>query len=418
VLRKLCRALGAALLTVLVAAASAGASTQPPRFFGVVAQTELGERDFSLMRKGGVRTYRMAISWRSVQRSPEAPLDWTASDRLVRGLVENGIEPLPVLYGSPCFVVECGPDDRGQPSPRPPLGSGPAKLAWAAFLNEVVGRYGPVGSFWNDNPSVPRRPVRVWEIWNEPNVPQFYAPKPSVDGYAQLLQISSRAIRLADPGATILLGGLSGDPDKPGAIQGPEFLDGLYRTGARPDFDAVAVHPYAPHLAGVRSQLVAFREVLASHQDRRTPIWVTELGWGATPSGEGRLVETIVGQAEMLRAAFGLLAAKREEWNIARALWYAWRDPPPGQPACSWCRSAGLFDAAGDPRPSWPAFTALSTASDRPVGPEVEVPVAPEVEDGGNDTPARWVVVVAAFALCLVAGALILLRRSRARRPR
>jgi hypothetical protein len=418
VLRKLCRALGAALLTVLVAAASAGASTHPPRFFGVVAQTELGERDFSLMRKGGVGTYRMAISWRSVQRSPAAPLDWTASDRLVRGLVENGIEPLPVLYGSPCFIVECGPDDRGQPSPRPPLGSGPAKLAWAAFLNEVVGRYGPVGSFWNDNPSVPRRPVRVWEIWNEPNVPQFYAPKPSVDGYAELLQISSRAIRLADRGATILLGGLSGDPDKPGAIQGPEFLDGLYRTGARPDFDAVAVHPYAPHLAGVRSQLVAFREVLASHQDRGTPIWVTELGWGATPSGEGRLVETIVGQAEMLRAAFGLLAAKREEWNIARALWYAWRDPPPGQPACSWCRSAGLFDAAGDPRPSWPAFTALSTASDRPVGPEVELPVAPEVENGGNETRPRVVVVGAALALCLVGGALLLLRRSRARRPR
>jgi Glycosyl hydrolase catalytic core len=418
VLRKLCRALGAALLTVLVAAGSAGASTERPRFLGVVASTELGEPEFAVMREGGVRTYRLAISWPSVQRSRGAPLDWTASDRLVRGLVENEIEPLPVVYGTPCFVVPCDAGDRGQPSPRPPLGSGPAKLAWAAFLNEIVGRYGPGGSFWRDNPSVPRRPLRVWEIWNEPNVPQFYAPEPSVDGYVELLQISARAITMADPGATILVGGLAGDPDKPRATPGPRFLDGLYRTGARPHFDAIAVHPYAPHLAGVRSQLDAFREVLASHHDRETPIWVTELGWGATRSGEGRLVETIVGQAEMLRTAFGLLSAKREEWNIARALWYSWRDPPPGQPACSWCRSAGLFDAAGDPRPSWHAFTALSTTGDRPLGPEVELPDAPEVDDGGNDTPPRWVVVVAALALCLVAGALLLLRRSRARRPR
>ena len=110
------------------------------------------------MREGGVRTYRLAISWPSVQLSRGAPLDWTASDRLVRGLVENGIEPLPVVYGTPCFVVRCDAGDRGQPSPQPPLGSGPAKLAWAAFLNEVAGRYGPGGSFWRENPSVPRRP--------------------------------------------------------------------------------------------------------------------------------------------------------------------------------------------------------------------------------------------------------------------
>ncbi len=338
-----------------------------------------------------------------MQPSRGAPLDWTATDRLVRGLVENGIEPLPVVYGTPCFVVQCDAGDRGQPSPLPPLGSGPAKLAWAAFLNEVAGRYGPGGSFWTENPSVPRRPVRVWEIWNEPNVPQFYAPKPSVDGYAELLQISARAITMADPGATILVGGLSGDPDKPGAIQGPEFLDGLYWTGARADFDAVAVHTYAPHLAGVRSQLVAFREVLASHQDRETPIWVTELGWGATPSGDGRLVETINGQAEMLRGAFELLEAKREEWNVARLLWYAWRDPPASQPACSWCRTAGLFDAGGNPRPAWTAYSALSTGT----------PTGHDVEGSDDNRPPTWAVVGGALAVC-AAAAWLLRRRSTA----
>jgi polysaccharide biosynthesis protein PslG len=413
---KLCRALGAALLAVLVAAGSAGASTEPSRFFGVVAQSNPSEAEFERMHKAGVSTYRMAITWPAVQSSAGGPFDWTGTDRLVADLTENRIEPLPVLYGSPCFVVACDPRDGGQASPRPPTESPQAELAWAGFLGEVVDRYGPGGRFWSEHPSLPQRPPRVWQVWNEPNVPQFYAPTPSVEGYTELLRISSHAIRSTDPGATILIGGLPGDPGKRGSIEGTAFLEGLYGAGARAYFDAVALHPYSPGVAGVRNQLVDVRTVLDAHNDFDTSIWVTELGWGATPSGDGRFVKTIDGQAETLLGAFGLMAAKRKEWNIDRALWYAWRDPPPDQPACSWCRTAGLFDAAGEARPSWAAFTALSTGTEESVPPEVALP--PETDDSEDDTPPRWVVVAAAVALCLAAGAFLLLRRSRARRLR
>jgi polysaccharide biosynthesis protein PslG len=402
----LCRATAAALLCVLCAAGPASAANGPSAFFGVVAQTDPSDAEFALMREGGVGTYRLVISWPAVQPSPDAPLDWSATDRLVTDLIENGMEPLPVLYGSSCFFVECEVGDRGQASPRPPIDSPQARQAWMAFLTGLVGRYGPGGSFWSENPTVPRRPLSVWEIWNEPNVRQFYAPTPSVEGYAELLRISSHAIRSADPEATILIGGLSGDPRKPGSIAGPEFLEGLYLTGARAHFDAVAVHPYSAGLAGVGSQLADVRRVLDGRRDSDTPIWVTELGWGASPSGDGRFVETIDGQAEMLLGAFQLLEAKREEWNVARALWYAWRDPPAGQPACSWCQTAGLLDAAGNPRPAWSAFAKLSGGT----------PTAPPDLHNGEDGGGIWVAAAVALVVVGAAAAWTLRRRRPARR--
>jgi Glycosyl hydrolase catalytic core len=396
----------AAALCALLAAPPASSASERSRFFGVVAQTNPSDAEFERMHGGGVSTYRMAISWPAIQSSAGAPFDWTASDRLVADLTANRIEPLPVLYGSPCFVVACDPVDSGQVSPRPPTESAQAELAWAEFIGEVVGRYGPGGRFWSEHPSLPERPLRVWEIWNEPNVPEFYAPTPSAEGYAELLRISAKAIGSADPEATILIGGLPGDPRKPGSIAGTEFLEGLYRAGARAYFDAVAVHPYSPDLAGVRSQLADVRRVLDGRGDSETPIWVTELGWGATTNGDGRFVETIDGQAEMLLGAFELLEAKRKEWNVARALWYAWRDPPAGQPACSWCRTAGLFDAAGNPRPAWSAFAELTGGT----------PVAPADLHNGEDGGATWVAAAVALVVLGAAAAWTLRRRRRAPR--
>src|SRR2546429_540736 len=41
---------------------------------------------------------------------------------------------------------------------------------YVASLRALVARYGPAGSFWSENPSVPRRPLRTWQIWNEPQL--------------------------------------------------------------------------------------------------------------------------------------------------------------------------------------------------------------------------------------------------------
>ena len=372
----------------------------PPRPLGVVSQTDPTDAEFEAMRLGGVRAYRWLISWPALQPRADAGPDWEATDRVVASLAENRIAALPFVSGSPCFAVECGREPASRAHRQPPVDSPGGKLAWSRFLAQLVDRYGPDGRFWSANPSLPREPITVWQIWNEQNAPRNFVPAPSVARYAELLATASEAIRSRDPDARIVLGGMFGNPGGRGAIEGPEFLDSLYRVeGSADHFDAVAVHPYAGDVAGVARQMRRIRDVIDSHGDAATPIWVTELGWGVEADGQGRLVETLPGQARMLSDAFGLLLARAREWNLAGILWYAWRDTLPGRPVCDWCATAGLFDAEGEPRPAWTAYADL--AGGEPA----------ELSSNGGGVPTLVLLLAGAVAIAGV-GSWLLFRRT------
>jgi len=51
------------------------------------------------------------------------------------------------------------------------------RAAWAKFLKAVVKHYGPNGSFWKQNPGVPKHPIRNYQIWNEENFVFFTSPR-------------------------------------------------------------------------------------------------------------------------------------------------------------------------------------------------------------------------------------------------
>ena len=80
-------------------------------------------------------------------------------------------------------------------------------LAYTAYLTALIGRYGPHGSFWRDNPGLPRIPIRAWQIWNEPHLGyQWSTPGQAEDWavrYALLLRLSHDAVKAADPGALV-----------------------------------------------------------------------------------------------------------------------------------------------------------------------------------------------------------------------
>jgi hypothetical protein len=387
-----------AVLVALSLPAPAWAASAPHSFFGVDAPGDTTDAELETMQEGGVTAVRWLTSWPALQHSAASPPDWSGVDRLVAGLAENHIEPIPMVYGSPCFVVDCAGHPPGEGVRQPPIGTPEARLAWAHFLGSLVDRYGPHGSLWSDHPALPRQPIRTWQIWNEQNAEQFYRPAPSVSGYLELLRISAQSIRSRDPGATILLGGMFGDPHAPG-VPAPEYLDDLYQAGGADYFDGVAAHPYSPDLAGVRSQIAQLRRVMDAHGDSATPIWVTELGWGATPDGKGKFADTIEGQATRLTEAFTLLAAQRRQWNIAKVLWYTWQDTPPDHAACSWCATAGLVDVDLQPKPVWAAYTALAGGTS---------PTTVSSDEGSLP-----VLALIAVALVLVGAAAWLVRRGR-----
>ena len=339
-----------ALAALLYAPAVAVAAPPAPAGFtvGISPQSPAGEIDYSLMAEAGLTSLRLPLGWESVERqSPYwAPPDWADFDRSVALAAEYGMRVFPFIWGTPSWVAD-------QPGFEPT--GGWAGRAWASFLRQAVERYGPYGSFWRENPELPFLPIRAWEIWNEENIVTF-SPHPEPSRYARLLRIAGRAIHRAAPGSKVILGGLFGRPlQVPPNVPSGAFLNGVYRARhVKPFFDGVALHPYVADAAAMRPEIVNLRRVMSLHHDARTPIYVTEMGWGSD-SFQTRWERGMWGQARELDQAFSILANHRRSWRIAGAWWFSWAD---AGHLCQFCDSAGLLTGNREAKPAWYRFTA------------------------------------------------------------
>src|SRR6185295_11550826 len=104
-------------------------------------------------------------------------------------------------------------------------------------------RYGPSGTFWKQNPTLPKLPIRDWQIWNEPDATKYWSDQPFVADYTALLKAARVALRGVDPGARTVLAGF---PSRSWVS-----LARLYKAGARTAFDVAAVHPFSLPVANI-----------------------------------------------------------------------------------------------------------------------------------------------------------------------
>jgi hypothetical protein len=338
------------LLTIACLLAPAAAQAAPPGFFGIVPQTPLDGEDFARMQAGGVETVRIPVPWSAIQRSPRSDYEWSGLDAAMIDAARHRIGILPVLGTSPGWATGNWR--------RMPVDNARQRQAWAAFVRAAVERYGPGGEFWaehgprSDQP-LPPNPIRAWQIWNEENF--FYFVRPVSPGrFARLLAVTRPAIRQADPGAEIVLGGLFGSPRQnlPLAMDAADFLRVLYRSrGVKADFDAVALHPYAADTADLRRQVEEVRATMVRHGDSRSGLYITELGWGSAFNPQTVAFEVgLQGQARELRAAYGYLLANRNRLRLRQVDWFTWKDLP------------GLFRRGEKfrPKPAWRAFVQIT----------------------------------------------------------
>ena len=115
---------------------------------------------------------------------------------------------------------------------------------WARFVYAAVDRYKPGGVLAQQQGWTNGQGIRVWEVWNEPDLGFFF--NGTVTDYARLLKVAFLAARYADPYAQIVLGGLAN-------FEKPNWLrDTLNVIATDPDraanewfFDSVATHNYA-----------------------------------------------------------------------------------------------------------------------------------------------------------------------------
>ena len=322
-----------------------------------LADFPLGIDDLERMGQSGMGMYRARFRQDEVAQS-----GFTRLDNLARQAALNGVTLQPVLINMPLDVYT-------------PPKTQAARASFASFAESAARRYGPNGSFW-PTCGCTARPVKVWEVWNEPNIAPFWdLPNPAE--YGALLQATRTRLRKADRTARILFGGLAYPSSLSSTRLEPNaFLRDAIAAAGWKSFDALALHMYRPNsavavdslIANTVATLKAYGGVEATGAPRHQ-VWVNEFGRPttpddpATPDDEAAASELV--QRDWLVDVVGRLEAQRAPWNLGPLMWYSLRDAHEG--TASWLRQ-GLRrttpdDTDAGPKPSWDAYAARSSAS-------------------------------------------------------
>jgi polysaccharide biosynthesis protein PslG len=319
------RALILALLVALVALAPAGAyakRTVPRGFYGTNWDRSIKERsgaptkwgEWARMQRVGVESARTNFIWGFAQEQENGPIDFQRTDNLTWLAASHDIELLPTVVIAPNWARE----RKRQYSPPK------SRHAYARYLTALIERYGPKGTFWPEHPELTKRPIRTWQLWNEPNL-YFYWPVKGdwAEGYGKLVRTSYKAIKNADPGAKVVLAGLTN--------RSWSALERLYEKGdIHGAFDIAALHPFTPKPKGVVEIVRRFHAVMAKHGDGGKPVWATEIGLPAARGHDtdpaGDLATTNRGMARFLTDTYAALTAARRTraTRVDRAYWYTW----------------------------------------------------------------------------------------------
>jgi hypothetical protein len=274
-------ALAAAAVTLIVPATS---SASPYIRYGVQDDAYLSpgsslEARLRTLDQLGAEVFRYMVNWRQVAakrpRHPADPddpaYDWTKTDPVLRGLHAHGITALVTLYRTPAWASR-GRGMRAVPTTRYSL---------AAFAVAVARRYP-----W----------VRLWEVWNEPNLRSFLAPNSPRLYVQKLLNPTYAALHALNP-ANRVAGGATAPRSTRTGLSPIAFMRGMHRARAR--IDAYSHHPY-PVTRGERpfgfargvcryckgvltlaNLPVLLREVRKDFGRKR--VWLTEYGYQTDP---------------------------------------------------------------------------------------------------------------------------------------
>ena len=324
-------------------------------FVGLGGGDSFGDRGnaeciLGLQAASGVGFLRHTFDWAYIETAP-GTYDVSGEDWWVAATARKRIRILPILFGAPRFYVRRTARGTSPPSNRAAFGN------YAAAL---VRRYGPSGSFWAEHPDVPKLPIRSWQIWNEPNLRQYWLPRPNPAAYVRLLKAASKAIKRVDPRAEIVTAGL---PDSllGSAMRFQRFVTGMYRAGAKSAFDTLAPNAYATTARGVIQRIGRIRALMRKFRDRRAGIWVTEVGWGTGGPRHRFNIGKRRQAREIARLLRGLHRVRRRH-RVRGVVYYGWRDKRPYPPNFSdeWGLHTGLFTLNGSPKPGYRAFARVA----------------------------------------------------------
>ncbi len=248
--------------------------------------THASDPELDLLKGGGFRWVRMDFAWDGVEREP-GKFDFSPYDHLLEITARRGIRNLWIIdYGHSKLT-------RGLPP-----STAEERALYARFAGAAAAHF--------------KGKNILWEIWNEPNIKQFWKPAPNAEHYTALVKEAVPAIRKADPEARVAVGATS-------RID-LQFLEACFAGGILDFSDVITVHPYrkqAPETAA--PEILRLRNLLARYAPGRDiPIYSGE--WGYT-SKDHPLDEQ------------GRYLARQQIHNrllgLPLNIWYDWKDDGP-----------------------------------------------------------------------------------------
>jgi hypothetical protein len=227
----------------------------------------------------------------------------------------------------------------------------------AAFAKAAVERFGPGGTLWRENPGVPARPIRAWQVWNEPSLPVYWGGKPDASAYVKLLKAVNDAIKGVDRKAEVVTAGIAPSV-LPGAVPIAKYIDQLYKAGGKSAFDTLAINTYARNAGELQRLLHSVRKSMNRRGDRSAQIYITEMGWCDT-GPKSRFCVGAAKQASLISSSLRLIRREQRRLRLRGFVYFSWRDGRPYAPDFrdQWGLHTGLLRLDGKPKPSFHAFT-------------------------------------------------------------
>ena len=260
------------------------------------------EDSYSQIAKVGFQWVRITASWHRIQSSKNGRYDWQDIDDAVALAKKYNLRVLMQISGAPEWATGA---DKLSAAEKNALN---ARKIWVAsfaplqqydndfsnFVSALVKRYASQG-------------VIDYEFWNEPGNPKFWHdtiqnPRPNPEHYTHLLKIAYTAAHNAHNDVNVMAGGMTvGNSNSSTGYIGPmEFLERMYRSGAKGYFDGVSHHPYGIYARAFRDNgwanmigdVVApgsgektLYQIMSENGDGNKKIWPTEVGLDAAYPG-------------------------------------------------------------------------------------------------------------------------------------
>lgn len=209
----------------------------------------IGERRLALHRLCGAVYGRNDLWWHEIEKE-KGKFDFEKSDSAVALFQKHDINLLGIL----CYASKWSVDFKA-PSTDSELDE------YINYVKTIVSRY--------------KGKIKYWEVWNEPNLDEFWKPKPNADDYSKMLKRAYTEIKKIDPEIKVI-GMVT-------SLCDVEFVGKCLKNGCGAYMDVISVHPYQDpspptDMSSEIGKIYKLKNLLSEYK-LTTPIWITECGW-------------------------------------------------------------------------------------------------------------------------------------------